>query len=746
MSLSDIASAADVRLSAVSNWRARHADFPAPEIVDGQEAFSVREVASWLRKRRIPRNRLRSDESPGASYGDRFQMDVVFPNPQLEIVVGVGRHSVTPAHQLWTVVDRLRNALDADAALEYVLGLLYVRTRRPEVWAAVTSAAGWDEAREQLSRVAVEVGARPAVPVFAVIGRTSDPSFLEAVRLVDRIDFSADAGVESIEADLSEIILDNLERGLGRSGGFFTPPDVARCLVELLNPQRTDGVYDPFTGSGELLVAAAAHIHRRKDSLGGWKAFGQASHERSWLTATMNLALHGVEADLSLADNVFEDDRFAERRFDRILANPPFNVQLDLPPGRVWPFGEPPEHSANFAWLQHAVTKLAPGGRAAVIMPDGAAFAQGARELAIRKAMVEAGAVECVIALPSHLFRFTGVQTTIWVLRALGVELPSREVLFIDAKDLGEMVDRGRRKLSTTETARIATEYQRWRDSRGSDEFVGTAGFSRSVGHGEIEENNWILQPSRYVRSAAEELGTGGEHAELVRLRDELAGLSQRAEKARSALEQRLTSALAAPSPGVAGEFVDLGEVCDVLSGPGRVTRSGRQSSWTPLVLPRNIRNDRVEDKNLDLVSPETADGLTRYRLNAADIVSARVGTLGRYGLVEKSQAGWLLGPGCVRFRPQDGVSPEYLTFYLGSPRAYAWLMKYATGSAIQHVNTATLRAMPVWLPGLTEQLAVVDAVEPFRAAATTHAQLSATTRELRELLASMLMSPAEGA
>src|SRR5262249_21092820 len=151
-------------------------------------------------------------------------------------------------------------------------------------------------------------------------------------------------GPQSTAAQISEAILADLERGMGRSGGHFTPPDVARCLVELLDPQWSDRVYDPFCGSGELLAAAAAHVSRQASSLGGLQVCGQAAQEWSWLTSTMNLALHGVDADLSAPGNALQQDQFPERRFSRILANPAFNLHVDLPPGRSWPFGEPPAH------------------------------------------------------------------------------------------------------------------------------------------------------------------------------------------------------------------------------------------------------------------------------------------------------------------------------------------------------------------------------------------------------------------
>jgi restriction endonuclease S subunit len=178
------------------------------------------------------------------------------------------------------------------------------------------------------------------------------------------------------------------------------------------------------------------------------------------------------------------------------------------------------------------------------------------------------------------------------------------------------------------------------------------------------------------------------------------------------------------------------------MPGPGTVSRSGHQPGWTPLVLPRNINNNRIGYEHLDVVPPATAQRMTRYRLITGDIVTARAGTLGRYGRVLEEQTGWLLGPGCVRFRPTDKADPDYLTFYLGSPAARHWLMTHATGSAIQQVNGATLRKMTIWLPSLPAQRAIVEILNPFHTAASIHDRISGTARKLHDLLVPMLISP----
>lgn len=740
LTLTGVAERAEVRLSAVSNWRARYADFPRPQVAAGQELFDIAEVAQWLRRRRIPQNRLKPDEPPGTSYGDRFLRNVARTVPGA--ASGVQR-SANWEPRLWAAMATMRGAHDVASSLEFLLGLVYVRTQRTDVWRSVVNKSTWPEMLDLLSSVSFseEWGGQP-IAVFPALTRMGDQSLLEAVRVMDTIDFGDGDSPESTGALLGEAILANLERGMGRGGGHFTPPDVARCLVELLDPRLTDNLYDPFCGSGELLSTAAAHVNRVDGTLRGWQVCGQTPQPWSWLTSKMNLALHGVEAELATPANALDDDRFPEQRFSRILANPPFNLNRYLSLERKWLFGVPPPQNANFAWLQHIVSKLAVDGRAAVIMPNGASSTKDPAEARIRERMVDAGVVECVIALPPGLFRFTGIPTTLWILRGVGAEPAATETLFIDARNLGEMADRTKRILRPDDIRRIVDEYWKWRNGAADDAGFGAEGFARAVGQHEISENDYVLTPGRYVGGGVERPGWGSIAVRVDALREEIVALRKHAKALTDRIDARLAAVLAGERSRDDGAVVALGTVCDVLAGPGSVTRSGREISWTPLVLPRNIRENRIGDEDPDVVPPAIAGRLTRYRLIAGDIVTARTGTLGRYGLVSADQAGWLLGPGCVRFRPDDQADPHYLIYYLGGPDARRWLERNAAGSAIPHVNVSTWRKMPIWLPSPPVQQAIVETLKPLRTAAAVHSKISAANLDLQDLLLSMLTSP----
>ncbi|MEV6410571.1 N-6 DNA methylase [Kribbella sp. NPDC051718] len=743
LSLTDIANRAGVQLSAVSNWRKRHDDFPTASAVAGQEEFDLHAVAEWLRGRKIPQNRLKSDEPPGISYGERFLKNSGIENLSAELPT---RHETAPPKadwrtSLWRAMDRLRGTRSAAASLELLLDLVYVRVRRPDIWDGLLDASRWPQALHALPQVEIPVADASTIQILKDLKDDPDRLLFETVRILDAVDFGDGRGPNSTGAQISEAILAELERGMGRSGGQFTPPSVARCLVELLDPRPSDRIYDPFCGSGELLSTASAYVSRQKNPPADWQVYGQTSHEWSLRTSTINLALHGTKADLRKG-GVLDEDRFPNQRFSRIVANPPFNLSVDIPRDHPWLFGEPPAHNANFAWLDHAVSKLTADGRAAVVMAGGAAFRQSKGELAIRAAMVEAGVVECVIALPSNLFRFTGIPVMVWILRSVASAPLRNETLFIDASRLGKLADRKQRQLGEDEIAQIANEYRRWLACDLGGMFSEVKGFSRAVSHTEIERNDFSLLPGRYTTVDAEELDLISTSAHLLASRAELERLRPRASDADVGLDVQLGDLLAQRPPDSDRPPTPLGSVCDILTGPGTVPRGDPQKSGTPLVLPRNIKAGSIDSGDLDSVPLTTATGMARYRLNPGDIVSARAGTLGRYGLVRDEQAGWLLGPGCVRFRADHRADPEYLTYYLGSPAAQRWLMDRTSGSVIRHVNSKTLGEMPIWLPDLPAQRAIVETLKAFDTAASLHRRVAATAEGIRDLVAALLLSP----
>jgi type I restriction enzyme M protein len=732
VTLAEVAERAAVRRSAVSNWRNRFRDFPRPRVVAGQEVFDAVEIGAWLSERRIPQNRLNPGEAPGTSYGDRFLGD---PAPAAEPAAAVPPAGEDQTAPLWQAMDVLRGAHDRRSSLELLLGLVYVKVRLPEKWADVLNAADWQRASEVLAQIRLPVlPGTPPIPVLPSLASIADDHLLDVVGQVERIEIGAETSLGSPGALLGEALLGELERDLGRGGGHFTPPDVVACLVGLLDPAPQDSIYDPFCGSGELLVAAVRHA----ESTGGTDlrptVCGQTSNSWSWLTTRMNLELHGIEHQLGPVANALVEDGFSGERFSRILANPAFNQRVDVDQTRSWPFGAPAMRNANLAWLQHAAAKLKPHGRAAVIMLHGPAFVQNGSEAAIRRKMVEAGVVECVIALPRQLFRFTAIPTMVWILRSVNAKAPDGQVLMINAGELGALTDRTKRTLGADDIAKVVDTYRHWRQQR---ECVDSA-FARSVDLVEIRGNDHDLSPIRYTGAAG--AGSVGEaEPTLGKVRTLADTLLQDVVRQHAELSRELDAVVGLTTRSRDGKTVSLGELCDVLSGPGKVEPAN--SPGPPLVLPRNIRGIQVDHGDLGRITKAEANRMSRYLLRSGDVVGIRSGSLGRYGLVKPHQDGWFLGPGCLRLRPTDDVDPEYLTYYLASPAAGQWLAAHSSGSVVDHVTAATMRRMPVWLPPPSAQRALVAAMRPIDAVAELHSRLHEVTAEMKKAVAAAVMT-----
>lgn len=302
----------------------------------------------------------------------------------------------------------------------------------------------------------------------------------------------------------------------GKLGGeFYTPRSVVKLMVDMLEPFN-GRVYDPAMGSGGMFVQADRFVKAHGGVRNDISVFGQEQNPTTWRLAKMNLALRGIDANLgSQWGDSFGNDQHPDLRADFIIANPPFNISdwggESLRDDPRWKYGVPPMGNANFAWIQHMLHHLSPTGTMATVLANGSLSTKTSGEGEIRKNLLEADLVECIVAMPDKLFFTTGIPVSIWFLtkdksaRNVKSERSQRdrkgELLFIDARQMGSMVTRTLRELSDEEIARIANTYNAWRGETDVGPYQDVAGFCASVTLNGVRENDFILTPGRFVGS-----------------------------------------------------------------------------------------------------------------------------------------------------------------------------------------------------------------------------------------------------
>jgi len=469
---------------------------------------------------------------------------------------------------LWSAADKLRGSMDAAQYKDFVLGLVFLKyvsdafaERRDQIRAElladempenrvgaflddkdeytgegvfwVPEGARWDALAVQAKSAgigelidnAMDAIMKANPSLTGVLPKIFNRDNVDQRRLGELVDLLSDArftGHEGKKArdvlgEVYEYFLERFARAEGKRGGeFYTPASVVKVLVEVLEPY-SGRVYDPCCGSGGMFVQAEkfvlAHGHRR----GELAVYGQESNERTWRLAKMNLAIHGISGDglSSRWEDTFYADKHPDVKADFILANPPFNMSdwaRNVNDPR-WRYGVPPAGNANFAWLQHIVHKLGARGAAGVVLANGSMSSGQSGEGEIRAAMVEADLVACMVALPPQLFRTAQIPACLWFFAkdkgpqgAKNLHDRRGDMLFIDARTMGTMLNRTDRILTSEDIAKVAGTYHAWRGTASAREaglkYEDIPGFCYSANREEVRKHDHVLTPGRYVGAA----------------------------------------------------------------------------------------------------------------------------------------------------------------------------------------------------------------------------------------------------
>ncbi|OBH89687.1 type I restriction-modification system subunit M [Mycobacterium sp. E2733] len=440
---------------------------------------------------------------------------------------------------LWKAANKLRGSLSAGQYKDVILGLVFLKHAFDAQWKCLAHNAESPD----IGRLVDD--AMEAATLPRLYEKLDHRRLGELLRLLDGARFGGGGHARDVMGEVYEYFLGKFARAEGRRGGeFFTPPSVVRVIVEVLEPS-SGRVYDPCCGSGGMFVQTERFIAEHDGNPAEVTIYGQESVEHTWQMAKMNLAVHGIDSSglgARWADT-FVDDQHAGVQMDYVMANPPFNIRDWARDERDprWRFGVPPAGNANYAWIQHILSKLAPGGKAGVVMANGSMSSNAVGEGEIRARIVDADLVSCMVALPAQLFRSTSIPVCLWFFEQ-DKGTRSGQVLFIDARGLGCLVDRAERALTHEEVVRIGDAYHAWRASTPAKgiSYHDVPGFCGSASLDDIAAAGYTLAPGRYVGAPA--VTEGGEPADqkIARLTGDLLAALDESARLEDVVRQQL--------------------------------------------------------------------------------------------------------------------------------------------------------------------------------------------------------------
>lgn len=457
---------------------------------------------------------------------------------------------------LWAAADKMRNNMDAAEYKHVVLGLIFLKyisdafvehyqallaeqhlgadPEHPDEYRSenifwVPPEARWAHLQAhakqpdigKLLDTAMDVLERDNPSLKRVLPKDYARPALDKQRLGELIDLIGKIGMGDKENRSKDILGRVYEYFLGRfasaegkgGGEFYTPRSVVQLLVEMLAPYK-GRVFDPCCGSGGMFVQSEKFVESHGGRIGDISVYGQESNPTTWRLAKMNLAIRGIDGNLGAehADS-FHRDMHKGLKADYIIANPPFNIS-DWGGERLredvrWTYGVPPVGNANYAWIQHFVHHLSPKGVAGFVLANGSMSSNQSGEGEIRRALIEADLIDCMVALPGQLFYSTQIPVCLWFITRSKTNGHFRdrrgETLFIDARKLGVMTDRTHCELTEADVTKIAGSYHAWRGDRGATEYVDEPGFCKVADLDDIASHGFVLTPGRYVGAVATE-------------------------------------------------------------------------------------------------------------------------------------------------------------------------------------------------------------------------------------------------
>ncbi len=491
-----------------------------------------------------------------------------------------GNHDLPFAKELWAACDGLRGSVESAEYKHLVLGLVFLKyisdsferrraaleaaTRdkkddlftedddeRAEIledrdeyisenvfwvpkkarWDALLAAANQPDIGERIDSALEEIEKANEEQLRGVLPRIYARAPLAAQKMGELVTTIAKVGFGDDEEKARDILgrtyeyfIKRFAAAEGHRGGeFYTPGSVTRLLVEMLEPYE-GRVLDPACGSCGLFIQSAEFIKRHGGRARKISIYGQEQNQATWRIGRMNLSIHGLAGDVRLGDSLL-DDQHPGLKADYVLANPPFNQKKWGGPevagdGR-WKHGEPPNQNANFAWIQHFIHHLSPNGRAGFVMSTGSLSTTQNGEGGIRESIVSADLVDCIVACPAQLFYTTPIAVCLWFLDRDKTRTDERsradEVLFIDARLMGQKISRTQYEFSEAEIRQITSTYRAWRGVQGADKYEDVPGYCRSVRLEDITSDRYNLNPGRYVGAKDAEFDEQG-HAERMKL------------------------------------------------------------------------------------------------------------------------------------------------------------------------------------------------------------------------------------